>query len=119
MQCDIIVKNYKLDYFDGLWEDFKDEMPDNLKEILSSYEQNGFANFTDKAYGTTSNYEYQIGETFFWIFDIVGEESETSINIESNFINSNAKLDEEYYFKIYFREELAINENISVILKAE
>lgn len=114
-----LLSNYKLDYFDGLWEDFKDEMPDNLKEILSSYEQNGFANFTDKAYGTTSNYEYQIGKTFFWIFDIVGEEQETSINIESNFINSNANLDEEYYFKIYFREELAINENISVILKAE
>ena len=31
-----LLSNYKLDYFDGLWADFKDEMPDTLKEILSS-----------------------------------------------------------------------------------
>ena len=114
-----LLSNYKLDYFNGLWEEFKDEMPDNVKEILSSYEQNGFANFIEKTYGTTNNYEYQVGDSFFWIFDIVGEEAETSINLESNFINSDINLSEEYYFKIHFREELAINENISIILKAE
>ena len=91
----------KDDFYDD-WEEFKEEFPEVIQMIISSYEEDGTVCFHENIEGITSNYHYVINKNVFEICDNENSEHEPSFTINTNTIRMN-DIDDEYYFRLWHR----------------
>ena len=99
MIVDLMSSHIERDY-GGFWEEFKVEFPEEVRNIIESFENDGVAPASNPMEGDTDNYHYVISENSIKIYESDEGEFAPTYALQTNMLGMNGD-EEEYRFRLW------------------
>ena len=99
MIVDLMSNHIECDY-GVFWEEFKDEFPEEVRNIIESFENDGAAPASNPMEGDTENYHYVISESSINIYENVESEYAPNYKLQTDILGMNGD-EEEYRFRLW------------------
>ncbi|MCH5183590.1 MAG: hypothetical protein J1E00_05365 [Oscillospiraceae bacterium] len=115
MIADLVGKQKETLFGNDAWEEFKAELPEEIKKILHGYETEGSAPAQADAEGDTDNYHYKISGNYLEIIDSEDAEYAPNYSLQTNTLGMDGSK-EEYQFRIWASTGMMTQEALIVRL---